>query len=541
MSESVENTKKSLMEPIVLKVGHELRRHYNLLQALLMFGGNSKDSVEIVDIDKLNDQDFKDMATLAMKNRSLSLKTTDGETKEISFDEINRRIALLQENHRKKHNLDGFNLDALIPKEETIGKVADTIDTAQTEITTSPLNMLIVFAVALFNFFANGLTGKGWDFNAAKAEAASSHATKKINNKLVELAEKDHDVYNFLAQESPSKTIQHDASGKVIVEEPKNVLDSINATVPAEVYKKFGLDVPEKYQVPKIDKNLIATAVPIPVPDIPLDSIISKVRDGVRFPEKNGEKGDLADEIATKIFAGSKKAEEQAQAENKGTSLFNPKDKTEAYIKATLTNALALNSKSEAEKFSKITADAIADGFEAAVKDPDFIKLKDKEAAAEFIAQKVEEKLEAQRNNLKITKTLTGSVEAMAAGLRTSGNGSSLPDSHSSKKGRVYSVVTLDTKFEDENGRTVTVKENILDEVRKNITQKNFGELMTAAGMIGVQREKEQGNNHLPENQLQTKAKEAANGNQFDVSDASSYNGIPTTTISTRESEQRQV
>jgi hypothetical protein len=383
----------------------------------------------------------------------LFLPLATGGEQEFEFSEINRRFLLLPEKTQKEKNIEYFDLNDLIPKEKTIAKVSTAIAEAKEE-SSGILATIVLFFKAAFKWITNGFK---WD--EAKIEAGISHTQGKVNDKLNALAAEDLGVRDFLAQK--------DGRGQT-------VQDVIGAAVPAKVYEKVGVPVPEEFKAQDMSNIIANTQMGEPM-KFERKGILSEVRVAVLYPDKeNGAKGNLAEEITNKIFAGSEKIRQASEKEFEAASFFN----VVARAKNNLTKELTLDSPQEAVRFGKISAAAIANGVSKAVESPEFGKIKNKEQAAEFIAKQVSKELEANRSSLVITKKVDG---LLAQKAETSDDAKKLLPP---KVGdHTYATVTLDT-----------VKKELLEGVSSSITEDVYKQLQLAHNALIVsERDKERG------------------------------------------------
>lgn len=440
MTEAAEDTKQRIMRPAVYQVGAELKRQYNNLRKLLAI---SEPPLRLAE--KVSDTEFEAMAERAIKERKLPVRLEDGTEKPIEFSDINKRFNLLSEENRKKIGISNLNINAVIPREETINKVSSAIDEVKKD---SEGFSLGVFFKALFNLIVGLFSGKGLNWTEAKAQAAIPHIQEKINDKLSELARQDVAVSNFLAQKSGDKSVQ----------------ENILAAVPQGVYQHFKLTVPEDVKIAEPANIITSTAMGKAI-EFKKDDIISGIREKILFP-KQGES--LSDQIATKIFAASEAKRKKSEQEYENISLTSPLQKSKAYAKREIINELALSSAEEAKKVADVAATAVADGISKAVADPKFASL-NKDQATALISEKITKELEMQRKELTIVKTLYSTTATAAVGtMETFGMDAlrELPEKIGKNK---YSVI----KFDE-------LKRDIIAGVSSSITEEMYGKLRQA-------------------------------------------------------------
>jgi hypothetical protein len=351
-----------------------------------------------------------------------------------------------------------------------------------------------LFFKAAFKWITNGFK---WD--EAKLEVGISHTQGKVNDKLNALAAEDLGVRDFLAQK--------DGRGQT-------VQDVIGAAVPAKVYEQVGVPVPDAFKTQNMSNVIADTQMGAPM-KFEKNEIISKVREAVLYPDKeNGAKGNLAEEITNKIFAGSEKIRQASEKEFEAASFFN----VVARAKNNLTKELTLDSPQEAVRFGKISAAAIANGITKAVADSKFKNFKnDENGAAEFIAKQVSVELEANRSSLVITKKVDG---LLAQKAETSDDAKKLLPP---KVGdHTYATVTLDT-----------VKKELLENVRNAIIKKMPLLKLASDTLIIAEQEKKLGN------PVHISAKHAANGVNLPVDEQSPPQGSSPTNYAAKKQEQQ--
>lgn len=449
MAFSAENIAEQIEKPVVEQVAAELKKNYNKFKLLLEI---TEPAVHIVDAP--DDNGFREIAKYAIEQRELKFKQQAGSTLEevpIKLDDINRRISTLPAKSKKEMGIGYFDINNLIPAQDTLKKVADTVFSSTEEAEKSSFSIgfgaIIKFIFSFFSSFFG--SGEKVSFDESKAQSASEHIQKKLAKKFDELSGEDVAVKRFL---------KHRTSDNISVE------DSIIKAVPQGVYNKFA-DVPDALKIPE-QKDLVKDTKVEPAPKISVDETIQAVRKSILYPE--GEKP-LAEKISTKISEESQKRLSAAQAAHDSASLLE-KVKTLPVLETTKELA---PSREEAAEMGRKLADIIANGFEKAIKEPDFSRLKNKEEMADFIVQKVEAEL-ASNKDLVILKTVRNDILQKGLSLAEFAGEKSDYAKKILELGKMppkvgenqYAVVTIDS-----------VRDDIIAGVRESIDEKTFDEL----------------------------------------------------------------
>jgi hypothetical protein len=461
MASGIEDIAKELEKPTILNVGAELKRNYARLGQLLE---QTEPPLKIAE--KISDGEFEKMASRAVKERKLYLKLADGKEQALEFGAIDERFNTLEEETRKKLGANGLNINAMIPTEATIRKVAETVHAAAEEKKGFDIGILIS---AVFNFigsFLNSLFGKGkslsWD--EAKAQAAAPAVQKNIAESLDRLAQEDVASANFLKQQTGNGA---------------SVKQQIIAHVPKAVYEHLQVPLPQNLNLPE-EKNPITAAKIDPAFPVNRDAVIAKVRSEILYPQKDGIKGNRGEEIAGLIFTASQEKAAKANATYMAIDKYkHPLDYTIAYASAKMTGDFALKSKEEAGEFGQRIARLVADSVEKSITDPKAKNL-GKEEMADLIVKNLSRALDKEKDSLKIVRTVHNVTHygGKLAGMAGVDMARQLPPATGNEN--EYAVVTLDTP----HGKS-TLKDAVLSAVRASVTNdKTYNELAMAARMV---------------------------------------------------------
>ncbi len=383
MADSADDILSQIKDPVIEQVGAELKKNYAKLSLLMEIGSPALNLAQNV-----TDDEFREMARKAISERKINVRFTNEETAttDITLEEINKRLNLLPAETKKELGIEHFNISKIIPSEETIKAVAETVHKTGEEINDSNASAVAVFFSALLKIVAS-FFGKGetMGFAEAKAAAASEHAQENIREKLVELSKENHLARNFLN----SKT-----------DGDKTVTDEIITGVPPVVYKNFGIDLPEDLK-PAEKKKLIENTTIEKAPEINIDGHVQSLRQQVLYP---AGKASLEEQIAAQILQRSQEKVKAAQVANDEASLF---DKPKTFARMKIIEELSLKD-GDADKMSEKLAGLIAKGVEDAVRDPKFASMTDKDAMIAMIADKISAQLEAHKNHddMRIVKTV---------------------------------------------------------------------------------------------------------------------------------------
>lgn len=454
MANGIEDIAKELEKPTILNVGAELKRNYAMLGQLLE---QTQPPLKIAE--KVSDAEFEKIASRAVKERKLYLKLANGKEQALEFGDIDERFNTLEEETRKKLGANGLNINAMIPTEATIHKVAGTIHAAAEEKKGFDIGILIS---AVFNFLFG--IGKGLSWDEAKAQAAAPAVQKNIAENLDRLAQEDVASANFLKQQTGNGT---------------SVKQQIVAHAPKAVYEYLKVPLPQGLNLPE-EKNPIAATEIAPAFPVNRDTIITKVRSEILYPQKDGIKGNRGEEIAGLIFAASQEKVARANATYMAIDKYkHPLDYTIAYAAARMTGDFALKSKEEAGEFGQRIARLVADSVEKSITNPK-AKEMGKEEMADLIVKNLSRALDKEKSSLKIVRTVHNVTHygGKIAGMAGVGMAKQLPAATGNEN--EYAVVTLDTP----HGKS-TLKDAVLSAVRASVTNdKTYNDLAKAARMV---------------------------------------------------------
>lgn len=466
MSESGDVRKifNKIREPVAWQVGAELKKNYNKLKLIMELGDNPANLAS-----DISDEEFEKMASHAISERELEVRMT-GEKGHyyLSFEQINNRIAAIDDKTQKEMGINGFNINSLIPEDPTIAKVSNAVLEVETDIKSSTASKIGIFLSTLFNFIGSllgSIFGKGesisWEDVQNKETA--KYAQKSVEKKLTELAERDYPSSVFLNQEINGATVK----------------DSIVRAVPQSFYEESKLPVPVEHKIEPA-KNPIPDTTMEPAPEIHIDDTISMIRNRV-LQGKSGKEGSLSKEIAKNIIDESNEKLVAANAAHDSLSwTSSPIEKGKALAVLDITRQFAVNEE-EAQAVANKMANLIAAGFEDSVKDPKFASLKTKEEAAEFIAGKIETQIEANKDGITIVKSLTNDnfkkavnfVEYASERFEFVRNKVDLTELPPQIGENQYAVVNADN-----------LKPRVLEAVRNSVTNETFASLKLASDII---------------------------------------------------------
>lgn len=452
MAGSAEDIKNELMEQTALQVAVVLKTQYKVIRKVLAITQPPVDIAENV-----TDAEFTAMANKAISERKLYVKLADGKEQAIEFQDINAHILQLPEDARGKLGGDNFDINNLIPKEETLQKVAQATFDAAEEKKGFDFGILIS---AILNWISNG-----FDWEKAKAEAAAPNVQSNVQDHLDELAGKDPAVDAFLNQKSGSE---------------QTVQQKIQSRVPAEVYTHLQQPVPENLKV-KEEHIDLAKVEQLPEPTIDTQKNIAEIRKKALYKDEGGTSVSRADEIVDKLFAGfNKKIAQATQADNEST--FGALGTT-----SKVTSKLVLHDNDDgdvqkARKFSDNVLNVVAKVFENVVKDPKVAAMKPEDLSI-YIDAKLAEELDKNKDKLRITK-ITDSW--LVGGMKNTFWEDDLPKT--TGKDNEYIIVDMDTKVDGDKGKQITVKQQIIEQVHQEINENTFKQLTVASGIIARER-----------------------------------------------------
>ena len=472
-----EKIEGEIRDSVALQVGAKLKENYENLRMLLATG---QEPIEIVPAEKMADEEFKQMALLAMQKRALFFKTPDSSREgykqiEVSLEDINQKFHSVPEEAKTKMGMGNFNINSMIPELATITKTAGVIADSGKKAKDSEFSIgfsaIISFIGSLISSFFNK-DQKSLSWAEAKAQAGSEHTQKIANEGLVKLADSDILAHNFLNQRTEK-------------DQPM-VQELIIGAIPEKVYEGLGVTVPDNLK-PKAPEDLIKNAKVAPAPTVDINENILELRKIVLYPK---DKPPLEEQITQQILGESNKQLAEARQVYNDTPLTNLIEKPKAYSKLKITEQLALQ-EGDANKMGEVLAHIVANGFEHAVKDPKFKTLKTQEEMAEFIAQKVTEELDAKKNHehLTIVKTIEDDVVNKGINLAEYVSGKS----DYAKKFIAIEMEKLPPRVGENQYAVVNidkVKPDIIAGIHKNIDHKAFKNLQFLASVIPAKEQK---------------------------------------------------
>lgn len=198
MAQSLAEIQGTLESQTIKEVAAALRLQYDKLASVAVFSNpHIAETKKIIHGDKLADEEFTNMAEIAIKERKLRFPTSGNGFIEFGFNDVNQMVAGIRNNKElnEKYNIDpDFDIDKEIPTAKTIQSVARGIFDATSE--KSGFDIGILFEAAIV-WLEGMFTGKRVGWQEAMAQVTAPAIQDNVKARLAEMS-KDPDIDRFL-------------------------------------------------------------------------------------------------------------------------------------------------------------------------------------------------------------------------------------------------------------------------------------------------------------------------------------------------------